>query len=158
MQAETTLGDLAFQAESGNAGAQYRMGVLFLLGESVEQDLQAAHRWLTKAAENQYPGAVLLAEKLANCNQTESASVKRSAFPRITAREWMQSSLSVALGFYRSTLDSISASLRRILGVRAWKIRIWKTEARNLVAKIGYSDTAEIPARRREGFQFRDSL
>ncbi|MBB6143613.1 TPR repeat protein [Silvibacterium bohemicum] len=158
MQAETNLGDLAFQAEGGDASAQYRLGVLFLLGESVEQDLQAGHRWLTKAAENQYPGAVLLTKKLANCDHIESASEERSISARITAREWMKSSSSVALAFYRRTLASIGRSAQQILDARVWKIRGWKTEARNLLAKVGYSDTAEIPVRRREGFQFRDSL
>lgn len=56
------LGELAFQAEGGDKSAQYRLGVLFLLGESVEQDLDAAHRWLAKAG--QYNGANLLVERL----------------------------------------------------------------------------------------------
>jgi TPR repeat protein len=64
VQAETDLGDLAFQAEGGDAGAQYRLGVVFLLGDSVEQDLEAANRWLTRAAARQYPGALALVQIL----------------------------------------------------------------------------------------------
>lgn len=59
---QINLGELAFQAEGGDKSAQYRLGVLFLLGESVEQDPDAACRWLEKAG--QYNGAHLLVEQL----------------------------------------------------------------------------------------------
>jgi len=51
------LTELAYQAESGDAQAQYRLGVLFLLGERVEQDLGAARRWFHAAAANGNHGA-----------------------------------------------------------------------------------------------------
>jgi TPR repeat protein len=52
------LTELAYQAESGDAQAQYRMGVLFLVGERVEQDLGAAGRWFHASALNGNNAAV----------------------------------------------------------------------------------------------------
>jgi TPR repeat protein len=60
---QINLSYLAFQAEGGDPSAQYRLGILFLLGESVEQDLDAAHSWLKRAG--RYRGADLLIEKIA---------------------------------------------------------------------------------------------
>jgi TPR repeat protein len=57
--------DLAFQAEGGDPEAQYQLGVLFLLGDQVEQDPDAAYRWLAKAASSQHRGAQSLAAKVA---------------------------------------------------------------------------------------------
>jgi TPR repeat protein len=57
--------DLAFQAEGGAPEAQYQLGVLFLLGDQVEQDPDAAYRWLAKAASAQHAGAQSLAGKVA---------------------------------------------------------------------------------------------
>jgi TPR repeat protein len=154
MQAEAALGDLAFQAEGGDAGAQYRLGVLFLLGESVEQDLQAAHRWLTRAAERQYPGALSLTEKLANWSQLESERAKRSIPFTAFARARVRSSSSTALRFCRDAVQSIRVSFQRVLSRRGWKL-----QAQNLVARVRFrSKASELPTRRREGFQFRDSL
>lgn len=61
---KTSLGDLAFQAEKGNAAAQYCLGVLFLLGDSFEQNPEAAYKWLAKAAAAQFPDAQLLVDRL----------------------------------------------------------------------------------------------
>lgn len=155
VQAETDLGDLAFQAEGGDAGAQYRLGVLFLLGDSVEQDLEAANRWLTRAAARHYPGALSLAEKLATLSQLEAEREKKSIrFPAM-ARAWMKSGFSVAFRFYQDAIQSIRASLRRV-----WTGRVWKIQAHNLVAKVCFQpqvEASELPTRRRERFQFRDS-
>jgi hypothetical protein len=154
MQAETTLADLAFQAEGGDAGAQYRLGVLFLLGESVEQDLQGAHRWLTRAAERQYPGALALTEKLAHCGQLESERAKRSNRFAGLARARVRSGSTAALRFCRDSVQSIRVSFERVLSRRVWKL-----QAQNLVARVRFrSKASELPTRRREGFQFRDSL
>jgi TPR repeat protein len=154
MQAEHTLSDLAFRAEGGDVSAQYRLGVLFLLGEVVEQDLHAAHRWLIRAADQQYPGALLLAEKLANWSQLKSKPAKRSIPPATLIRERMESGFTTALRFYHGFIKSIYASI-----LRAIRGLIWKIETQNVAAKIRFrSEAAEIPARRREGFQFRDSL
>ena len=46
------LTELAFAAESGDTNAQYRLGVLFLSGVRVEQNLKAALRWFQAAAAN----------------------------------------------------------------------------------------------------------
>jgi len=155
VQAETDLGNLAFQAEGGDAGAQYRLGVLFLLGDSVEQDLEAANRWLTRAAARQYPGALSLAEKLATLSQLETEREKKSIrFPAL-ARAWMKSGSSVAFRFYQDATQSVRASSRRV-----WTGRVWKIQAHNLVAKVCFQpqvEASELPTRRRERFQFRDS-
>jgi TPR repeat protein len=153
VQAETDLGKLAFQAEGGNAGAQYRLGVLFLLGDSVEQDLEAANRWLTRAAARQYPGALSLAEKLATWSQLESEREKKSI--RILARAWIRSGSSAAFRFYRDAIRSIRTS-----PLRAWTGRVWKIQAQNLIANVCFRpqvEASDLPTRRRERFQFRDS-
>jgi len=64
--------ELAFRAESGDRGAQFQLGMLFLLGEKVEQDPSAAHRWITRAAEANHPGALLVAQRLAAVESKES--------------------------------------------------------------------------------------
>jgi hypothetical protein len=64
-QVQVSLNDLAFRAEGGDPGAQYSLGVLFLLGEGLEQDLEASYRWLARAACGQHPGAQSLVGKLA---------------------------------------------------------------------------------------------
>jgi TPR repeat protein len=153
VQAETDLGNLAFQAEGGDAGAQYRLGVLFLLGDSVEQDLEAGSRWLTRAAARQYPGARALAEKLAAWSQLESEREKKSI--RILARAWIKSRSSAAFRFYRDAIRSIHTSLLRV-----WTGRVWKIQAQDLIANVGFQPqvvASELPTRRRERFQFRDS-
>ncbi len=53
------------QAEAGDASAQYRLGVLFLLGSGMEQDTEAACRWLLAAAEGHHRDAQALVERLA---------------------------------------------------------------------------------------------
>ena len=63
--------ELAFRAESGDAGAQFQLGMLFLLGEGVDQDLAAAHRWMRRAAEANHPGAQILARRLAAVEHQE---------------------------------------------------------------------------------------
>ena len=65
MHQGTSPCDLAFQAEGGAPEAQYQLGVLFLLGDQVEQDPDAAYRWLAKAASLQHAGAQSLASKVA---------------------------------------------------------------------------------------------
>lgn len=153
VQAETDLGNLAFQAEGGDAGAQYRLGVLFLLGDSVEQDLEAANRWLTRAAARQYPGALSLAEKLATWSQLESEREKKSI--RILARAWMKSRSSAAFRFYRNAIRS-----NRTSPLRVWTGRVWKIQAQDLIANVCFQpqvEASELPTRRRERFQFRDS-
>jgi len=57
MQADFVHCELVFRAESGDVAAQYQLGVRFLLGDSMEQDLEAAYRWLALAAEGLHPDA-----------------------------------------------------------------------------------------------------
>ncbi|MGE3297716.1 MAG: tetratricopeptide repeat protein [Porticoccaceae bacterium] len=51
-------------AEQGYQNAQYNLGVLYLRGEGVEQDPQAAVHWLRLAAEQRNPAAIAALEKL----------------------------------------------------------------------------------------------
>jgi TPR repeat protein len=153
-QAESTLGELAFQAEGGDAGAQYRLGVLFLLGESVEQDIEAASRWVTRAAASQYPGALALAGKLADRHRHETRRQKNPVGFAIRIRTWMRPVIVSLSRFYPHALPSVR--VRSISTGRGWKI-----QAKNLVARVRFqlqTEVPEFPARRREGFQFRDSL
>src|SRR6202034_2195893 len=66
--------DLAFQAEGGDPEAQYQLGVLFLLGDQVEQDPDAAYRWLARAASLQHAGAQSLAGKVAQWRTSRAPS------------------------------------------------------------------------------------
>lgn len=59
------LTELAYQAESGDAQAQYRLGVLFLVGERVDQDMQAAGRWFQSSAANGNNAASRIGQLLA---------------------------------------------------------------------------------------------
>jgi TPR repeat protein len=166
MQVETSLGGLAFQAEGGDAGAQYRLGVLFLLGESVDQDLEAAYQWLSRAADGQYPGASLLAEKLAARLRSELEPKKLEAkkspirFPAET-RSWFQSAFAAAATLGRNATRSIAAVPMRLSFLRTWKYRMLGTSVSNLIARARFqfrTQPLDLPGRRREGFQFRDSL
>jgi TPR repeat protein len=64
-EVQENLNDLTSRAECGDPGAQYSLGVLFLLGEILEQDLEAAYQWLARAACRQHPQAQSLVGKLA---------------------------------------------------------------------------------------------
>jgi TPR repeat protein len=64
-EVQANLNDLASRAECGDPGAQYSLGVFFLLGEILEQDLEAAYQWLARAACRQHPQAQSLVGKLA---------------------------------------------------------------------------------------------
>jgi hypothetical protein len=165
MQVETSLGGLAFQAEGGDAGAQYRLGVLFLLGEAVDQDLEAAYQWLSRAAAGQYPGAALLAEKLAARRRSElEPKLERRKSPiRFPAetRGWFQSTSAAAATLGRNAARSIAAMSMRLSFLSTWKRSMRETSVENLIAKVRFqfrSQPLDLPGRRREGFQFRDSL
>ena len=80
-QTETSLGELAFQAEAGDPCAQYRIAVLFLLGESVEQDLKAAYLWMERAASGQHHGAQMLIESLASCRTLSKSTPNDTRSP-----------------------------------------------------------------------------
>lgn len=165
MQVEASLGGLAFQAEGGDAGAQYRLGVLFLLGESVDQDPEAAYQWLSRAAAGQYPGASLLLEKLAARRRSElepelEPGKKSIRFPAET-RSWFHPPLTAASTVYRTAAGSIAALTMRLSFLRTWKGVMLKASVANLIARVRFQfrpQPMELPARRREGFQFRDSL
>ena len=75
--------DLAFQAEGGDPEAQYQLGVLFLLGDQVEQDPDAAYRWLARAASLEHAGAQSLAGKV---DQWRSSRAPSESSRR--AHEW----------------------------------------------------------------------
>jgi hypothetical protein len=62
---QASLNDLALRAECGDPEAQYSMGVHCLLGEVLQQDLQAAYQWLARAACGEHPAAQSLVGKLA---------------------------------------------------------------------------------------------
>ena len=63
-QVDKSLAELAFQADSGDADAQYCVGLVFLLGESVDQDFVAAYHWMARASAGGHIGAKSLAARL----------------------------------------------------------------------------------------------
>jgi hypothetical protein len=62
---QANLNDLALRAECGDPEAQYSMGVHCLLGEVLQQDLEASYQWLVRAACGEHPAAQSLVGKLA---------------------------------------------------------------------------------------------
>ena len=62
---QASLNDLALRAEGGDPEAQYSMGVHCLLGEVLQQDLEASYQWLVRAACGEHPAAQALVGKLA---------------------------------------------------------------------------------------------
>jgi hypothetical protein len=118
--------DLAFQAEGGDPEAQYQLGVLFLLGDQVEQDPDAAYRWLAKAASLEHAGAQSLAGKVAPWR----ASVARSEGFR-HAREWKKLKTISPLtlfGKLRTQAETVLERGRKILP---------SIRSRQLAARIG---------------------
>jgi hypothetical protein len=65
MRVQTSLNDLALRAESGDPEAQYSMGVHCLLGERLQQDLEASYQWLARAACGEHAAAQSLVGSLA---------------------------------------------------------------------------------------------
>ncbi len=57
--ADSDLGALRAKAESGNAIAQYNLGMAYLDGQQVPKDIVEAYVWLTLAAENGSTGKAL---------------------------------------------------------------------------------------------------
>jgi TPR repeat protein len=62
---QASLNDLVLRAECGDPEAQYSMGVHCLLGEVLQQDLEASYHWLARAACGEHPAAQSLVGKLA---------------------------------------------------------------------------------------------
>jgi TPR repeat protein len=62
---QASLNDLALRAESGDTEAQYSMGVHCLLGERLQQDLEASYQWLARAACGEHAAAQSLVGSLA---------------------------------------------------------------------------------------------
>ena len=57
--AESDLGALRAKAESGNAIAQYNLGLAYFEGQQIQKDVIEAYVWLTLAAENGATGKAL---------------------------------------------------------------------------------------------------
>jgi hypothetical protein len=74
------LTELAFAAESGDANAQYRLGVLFLSGARVEQDVNAAQRWFQAAAANGSGAAEAMREATSEVRMPLPFSARRRPF------------------------------------------------------------------------------
>jgi hypothetical protein len=114
---QINLGELAFQAEGGDKSAQYRLGILFLLGESVEQDLDAAYRWLAKAGP--YNGAHLLVERLARYQEARMTE-KQSDRPVSIGNLWRWAA--VVIGRAGANIVRTSNVLARsFLALNPWK-------------------------------------
>ena len=146
-QTETSLGELAFQAEAGDPCAQYRIAVLFLLGESVEQDLNAAYLWMGRAASGQHHGAQILIESLASCRTlpkpARRAETQLGRVTRVLAAT-VVSSLRKAQTAVQWAIIRLNESLAR------------KREARMLSRRRG--EPVDFPAHRSDGFEIPEAL
>ena len=132
---QINLGELAFQAEGGDKSAQYRLGILFLLGESVEQDLDAAYRWLQKA--ERYQDAHLLVERLARY-QAARVPEKQSDWLTSIGNFWRWAA--VVIGQAGANIGQISDVLAgRLL---RFTTRGW-LNARSRVAKVRFQGGVE---------------
>ncbi len=141
-QTEINLGELAFQAEGGDPDAQYRMGVLFVLGESVEQDLNAAYRWIAKAAASQHSGARALLEKL-------------TLFRNQPVRNEVRSPFSIFMERVRSVRFGSSFALLTIPIQRTW-LRLQEVPVWSLATRFRsrlHADAADFPNRHSETFR-----
>ena len=49
--AEWSFAETKAKAEAGDADAQYNLGLMYVLGEGVEQDFKEAVKWYQKAAD-----------------------------------------------------------------------------------------------------------
>lgn len=82
--------ELTIQAERGEIGAQYSLGVLFLLGEGVKQDLEIAYHWLSRAA-SENKAAQSLVAKVAVFHQPIRKELRRQfAFGILTKTSGLQ--------------------------------------------------------------------
>lgn len=144
-QVDKSVAELAFQADSGDAEAQYCMGLIFLLGESVDQDLDAAYKWMARAASGQHAGAKSLAAKLLLTRSPIGGDEPASRPGQI-----IEKAASLSTAFLLSTKTAVIAALRKTL--------LWcERQAGRLAAKVHFEARAEFPdfpARRTEGFEF----
>jgi TPR repeat protein len=148
-QMEMGLGELAFQAESGDACAQYRMATLFMLGETVEQDLNAAYLWMARAASAQHQGAQNLVEHLATSRSCLEQSAMATPRSGITANA-MRHLRTAAMRRSRSLLSPTRTMVSMLASLR-----------QRLEANAAFRPRAEVvdfPARRTQGFEFPEVL
>jgi TPR repeat protein len=123
-QGKSSLGDLAFRAEGGDAGAQYRLGVIFLLGEVAEQDTEAAYRWLVRAAVSGNESAGALVEKLVAGNLVSFAETKNPGAGNARGGQTVQIILRDGLVFCHRAMGCI---LRHAY---AWTRMVWSRDFR----------------------------
>jgi|SRR5271169_3092213 len=110
------LTELAFAAESGDANAQYRLGVLFLSGTRVEQNLNAAHRWFRAAAANGSGPAAAMQQTTSQVRIAPPVAAKRWPILVFVLLLLVLLSLSIHTGYQYSRwirgLSSIHAQMR----------------------------------------------
>lgn len=139
-QMESRRGECVSRAEAGDTKAQFQLGVLFLLGESQPQDLEAAYRWLARASAGGLETAQSLVAKLEPFRPVppqegwlarrwrplqEAAGVLlvlAKRLPELRSRisnlpilnRWMRETLAQARRFVHTVRDSVSAWLRTV--------------------------------------------
>lgn len=149
-QTETSLGELAFQAEAGDPCAQYRIAVLFLLGESVEQDLNAAYLWMERAASGQHHGAQVLIESLASCRTLSKPIKKADRLPMHAER--------VARVLGATTIST----LRKVQFAIQWTIvRLSQSLVRKpgtRIPSLRHGKAIDFPAHHSDGFEIPEAL
>ena len=154
-QVEISLGELAFQAEAGDPSAQYRLAVLFLLGESVEQDLNAAYLWMAKAASGRHQGAQMLIASLASCRTLAKPILE----PDRRSMTWLPGLADRASSSLAATRHRVVTSVQS--SARGMAFRLRQSLARKLRAKMPFQPNSEIgdfSTRHGEGLEIPEAL
>jgi len=132
-QVDQSLAELAFQADSGDAEAQYRMGLIFLLGESVEQDADAALKWIARAASGQHSEAKSLAAKLV---------LRESSACRDTPASLPGQGIERAKSFFNQILLWARAV---VLETQKKTLLLWERRTKRITAGMHFKAGADFP-------------
>lgn len=142
-QVDQSLAELAFQADTGDPHAQYCVGLVFLLGESVDQDLDAAYKWMARASAGGHAGAKSLAARLLQVHPTVNhAAPLPNQIPERSPSLWVE--------FLILTREAFEAIQKRASTLGAKQLSRF---ASGMQLEPG-AKFPDFPPRRTEGFEF----
>jgi TPR repeat protein len=102
-------------AESGDAEAQYRLGLMFRFGWGVDKDMAAAVHWLSRAADAQHAGAMTELGNMYRLGRGVPEDAKRAAQLLTGAAERGNGFAQLAIGRMHRTGTGVERDL-----VSAW--------------------------------------